>query len=112
MARSLALLILVVSAASFAQEAAPDTPPPDTRPSDVPLDLPPPSVAPVPAAAPPIVQPRGIFVGEKWRYQHHSAWGGLGLRILADLISMPSSVVNWDAADAAMAALVVTTTVT
>src|SRR5205823_1584088 len=57
-------------------------------------------------------EPRGVFVGEDWRYQHHSVLGGFALRTLADLVAMPAGIIGWDWKDWLAASLVVATTVT
>jgi hypothetical protein len=59
-----------------------------------------------PVDVPMKVEPRGVFVGEWWRYQHHSAWGGLGMRIFADLVAIPAGIIGWDYQDAALAILI------
>lgn len=56
-----------------------------------------------PVAEPQPVQPRGVFVGDAWRYQHGQAAGpwvrDFVLRTLADFVAMPTSVVRWEVGD-------------
>jgi hypothetical protein len=56
-------------------------------------------------------KPPGLFVGESWRYQHHTVLGGFVKRTLADLIAIPTGVVGWDWKDTAVAAATVGVTV-
>jgi membrane-associated phospholipid phosphatase len=56
-------------------------------------------------------KPPGVFVGESWRYQHHTVLGGLVKRTLADLVAIPAGVVGWDWKDATAAALTTALTV-
>jgi undecaprenyl-diphosphatase len=80
--RGLALLVLLTASVAGAAEdavAAPD----DT-----------PAVTPVHA------EPRGVFIDSTWRYRPEGAWGwtkGLVTRSFADLLSIPSSFLNYDA---------------
>lgn len=47
--------------------------------------------------------PRGLFLGDDWRYQKSpTVWhwaGGIGLRSFADLVSMATNLDAWDATD-------------
>jgi hypothetical protein len=56
-------------------------------------------------------KPPGLFLGESWRYQHHTVLGGFVKRTLADLVSIPTGVAAWDWKDAAIAAATVASTV-
>ena len=74
--------------------AIPETPP-------VANDVP--TVQPALAPAPTFAPPRGAFVGDAWRYQQRETFGPwLGhffLRILADVVAVPGSVVRWEGPD-------------
>jgi hypothetical protein len=56
-------------------------------------------------------KPPGLFVGESWRYQHHTVLGGFVKRTLADLVAIPTGIGGWDWKDTAVAAVTVATTV-
>ena len=75
----------------------PETTPPVDAPAAGPAQ---PALAPGPG----LPEPRGPFVGDHWRYQQHEKFGPwLGhflLRVLADVVAVPGSVVRWDAPDA------------
>lgn len=74
--------------------AVPETPPIDAAP--VPEQ---PTLAP----ATPFSPPRGAFVGDSWRYQQREKFGPwvghFFLRILADVVAVPASVVRWEGPD-------------
>lgn len=68
-----------------------------------------------PMASPPVEHSRGVFLGDEWRYQPGPPlpWlRGLVLRTLADLVSIPSSVVGWSVLDWSLFALVAAPTIT
>ncbi len=48
-------------------------------------------------------EPRGVFVGDHWRYKHGQEAGpwlrDFVLRTLADYVAIPTSVVRWEAGD-------------
>jgi membrane-associated phospholipid phosphatase len=52
-------------------------------------------------------KPPGLFVGESWRYQHHTVLGGLVKRTLADLVAIPTGIGGWDWVDTTVASLTV-----
>jgi membrane-associated phospholipid phosphatase len=56
-------------------------------------------------------KPCGLFVGDGWRYQHHTVLGGFVKRTLADLVAIPTGICSWDAIDTAVAAVSVAGTV-
>lgn len=74
---------------------------------------------PTPPASTPFPQrtaetSRGLFLGDDWRYQHTTPWPwlrGLVLRTLADLVSIPSTVVSWSVGDWAVFAAVTAPTI-
>lgn len=112
------LLVFVLSRALAASELTPDAGAELLEPTDAgealvtnvadagisdapiatPLFDPSPTVAPKEAN-----QPRGLWVGDSWRYQQRQTFGpwlrDFLLRIGADLLAMPASVVRWDVAD-------------
>lgn len=49
-------------------------------------------------------EPRGVFVGDHWRYKHGQAAGpwvrDFVLRTLADYVAVPTSVLRWEVGDA------------
>lgn len=57
-------------------------------------------------AKPTYVAPRGLFVGDDWRYKPGEPAGRWFVhwwkRAFADLLAIPTSVVRWDATDAAL----------
>ena len=88
------LLVLMLSLA-----AVPETAPPAALPADAPAA----AVVPPTQGSPAFPEPRGAFVGDHWRYQQHEPFGPwLGsfvLRILADVVAVPTSVVRWEGPD-------------
>ncbi|MGV3625600.1 MAG: phosphatase PAP2 family protein [Archangium sp.] len=87
---------------AFALAAEPgDAPPP------LPEDKPKTTVEPFdekPTLSPvPVYEPRGLFVGEKWRYRQKQPFlpwlGSFALRTVADMVAVPASVVRWEFAD-------------
>lgn len=83
-----------------AAQVAPTEPTATDAPTAAPAVTP---LAPTATPAPAPVEPRGLFVGDKWRYQKGLTllpWlGEFGLRVLADLVAVPASVVRWEAGD-------------
>lgn len=70
--------------------------------------------ATTPAPVRPTPEPRGLFLGDDWRYQHGPPWPwlrSLVLRTLADLLSIPSTVGSWSVGDWALFAAVTAPTV-
>ncbi len=102
-----------LSASALAQEPAPvaspsaiASPAPPEKPSDPGQAA---AAAPSPAPAPgaPRKEVRGVFVGDELRYPRYGLLPGLGLRVLADLIAIPSGIPGWSASDFAVAGSVV-----
>jgi hypothetical protein len=91
--------LLVMVLAVGAEEAQPTTTQP-TPAADAPLATPEEKPAFEPAKFP---EPRGVFIGEKWRYKQRSPFlpwlRDFALRILADFVSIPTSVLRWSALD-------------
>lgn len=101
---ALLIAVLAVSDEAPAAESAPPTeevkPVEATPAADAPLAQP---VVEPPAPKPVMPQPRGVWVGEHWRYQqkaHFLPWlRDFVLRTLADFISIPTSIVRWEFQD-------------
>ncbi len=105
------LVLLMLSLA-----AAPEVPPAEAAPAsevkpavdapvvETPVPVPPAALAPAPAApSPTTVEPRGLFVGDHWRYKQREPFGpwvrDFLLRIAADLVAVPTSVARWEGTD-------------
>lgn len=96
--------LLVVAASSAAADE-------HQRDESAAVAQPDPPRAPDAAVAPtaPTATPRGLFLGDEWRYRSGPPWPwlkGLVLRTLADLVSIPSTVVHWSVGDWALFAAV------
>lgn len=96
----LLFIVLLLAASSAGADGGGGAPADSTR-----AEAPSSSAAPTAPAEP----PRGLFLGDDWRYHHSTPWPwlrGLALRTLADLISIPSTVVSWSVGDWALFAAV------
>lgn len=54
---------------------------------------------------------RGLFTGEQWRYRQADLISGLALRVVADLVAIPSGAPWWEASDWALLGAVAGSTV-
>ncbi|MDP3232975.1 MAG: phosphatase PAP2 family protein [Myxococcales bacterium] len=101
----IASLLLLAPVNAGADERGDATPPEATSTGTRPA-----SAAPTAPAEP----PRGLFLGDDWRYRHTTPWPwlrSLVLRTLADLISIPSTVGSWSVGDWAVFAAVTAPTI-
>lgn len=56
--------------------------------------------ADAPAVEPaPVSQPKGLFMGDEWRYGRFAWFPGLVIRVGLDVISIPTSAIGWSGED-------------